>query len=203
MKITVISYKGEKGKSLNLPKEWGEELSSHLLWQAIHVYRERAHTRLSQAKTRAEVNRTKKKVYRQKGTGGARHGARSAPIYVGGGVAHGPRAIKRELKLSQKMRRKALNLSLKLKNDDNNLFAVKDLAKFKKTKEVGNFLKKLDILGKRILFAVSDGNFKSFEKASRNIKNVSVVPFRGLNAYKVFVSGKVFLDEVALVKGKD
>jgi len=64
-------------------------------------------------------------------------------------------------------------------------------------------LKKLDILGKRILFAVSDGNFKSFEKASRNIKNVSVVPFRGLNAYKVFVSGKVFLDEVALVKGKD
>ncbi|MBI1872200.1 50S ribosomal protein L4, partial [Candidatus Collierbacteria bacterium] len=69
------------------------KVNEALLSQVIHVYRANTHQNTSKVKTRGEVNRTTKKVYRQKGTGNARHGARSAPIYVGGGVAHGPSGV--------------------------------------------------------------------------------------------------------------
>jgi len=94
--------KGAKAGGVILPKEFGIKVNPLLLAQAIYVYEDRAHVGLRKTKTRSEVERTTKKVYRQKGTGGARHGSRRAPIFVGGGVALGPRPLKREVLLNQK-----------------------------------------------------------------------------------------------------
>ena len=68
---------------MNLPKEFDQKLNMPLLAQAVHVYEERSHVGLRNTKTRSEVNRTTKKIYKQKGTGGARHGSRRANLYVG------------------------------------------------------------------------------------------------------------------------
>jgi len=77
------------------------EVSPALLTQAIYVYQENTHIGTSKVKTRGEVDLTKKKVYKQKGTGNARHGSKSAPIYVGGGVVFGPRGFETFTKISQ------------------------------------------------------------------------------------------------------
>ena len=96
-KVNAFSAKGIKQAEVSLPKQFAEKENLSLLSQAIHIYRDRAHIGLAKTKTRGEVARTTKKWYRQKGTGGARHGARSAPIFVGGGTAHGPKLARREL----------------------------------------------------------------------------------------------------------
>ncbi len=78
---------------------------AHILAQAIHIYREDSHRGVAKTKTRGEVDLTKHKVYKQKGTGNARHGAKSSPIYVGGGVAFGPTGYKTSpMSLNQKMK---------------------------------------------------------------------------------------------------
>src|SRR3989344_5044199 len=95
----------KKVSDFKLPKEFRVKPNLGLLTQSLRVYEERGHVGLRQAKTRAEVNRTGKKLYKQKGTGGARHGSKRAPIFVGGVVAHGPRPIRRILSLSSKLKR--------------------------------------------------------------------------------------------------
>src|SRR3989339_658705 len=101
------------------------EVSPSLLAQAIHVYQENSHRGVSKTKTRGEINATKKKVYKQKGTGNARHGAKSAPIFVGGGVVFGPTGLKSAPKsLNQKMKVKALAGILSLYQKENRLSLV-------------------------------------------------------------------------------
>ena len=200
MKATVFSYTGVKGKTINLPKEYSEKASSNLLWQALHVYRDKLHTGSSKTKTRAEIIRTKKKLYRQKGTGGARHGAKSAPLFVGGGVAHGPKPTRRQLDLPKAMKKKALNLSIKVKGAEDNIVTVSGIDKFTKTKEVGELLKKLGFAGNKIIFAVSKDNYNQFNKMARNIKNVKVVAFANLNAHDVFSNAKVLFDQAVFTK---
>mgnify|MGYP001614747248 FL=1 len=140
-KAQVISIAGKKGENLTLPKNFSlDSVNLDVLAQAIHVYRDRSHAGLSYAKTRSEVNRTTKKVYAQKGTGGARHGARSAPIFVGGGTTHGPKGIKRELKLSQAIAQRALDIALTVKAREGKVVVVDGLSTVKKTSEVVKFV---------------------------------------------------------------
>src|SRR3989338_3509182 len=87
-----------------------------LLSQAVRVYLSNQRTAQAKTQTRAEVNRTTKKIYKQKGTGGARHGSRKAPIYVGGGVAHGPRGMQNyKMSLSSPLKKLALSVALSAK----------------------------------------------------------------------------------------
>src|SRR3972149_8149295 len=140
MKVSVYSAKGVKTGQMTLPKEFGEKPNMALLAQAIRVYEDGGHTGLSKTKTRAEVNRTTKKLYKQKGTGGARHGSRRAPIFVGGGVAHGPRPIKRVLTLPLKLRKLARAIAYTVKAKENEMVVVKDLGKLEKTKEASELI---------------------------------------------------------------
>ena len=94
MKTKLYTVKGEVKGDINLPKEYNLKTSNSLLLQAVRVFEDRTHFGLARVKTRSEVNKTRKKLYKQKGTGGARHGAKSAHIFVGGGVAHGPKGEK-------------------------------------------------------------------------------------------------------------
>src|SRR3990170_7427665 len=124
IKLTIYSAKGTRKGSTNLPKSFIEKENLALLSQAVRVYEDRKHPGLSKVKTRGEVTASTRKIYRQKGTGGARHGAISAPIFVGGGIAHGPKGVKRILSLPKKMRKKALISSLNWKLKDSELFVI-------------------------------------------------------------------------------
>jgi large subunit ribosomal protein L4 len=204
LKVNNYSIKGAKSESFSLPKEFGEKVNMDLLSQAIRVYEQKAHPGLAKAKTRAEVIRTKKKWYRQKGTGGARHGARSAPIFVGGGAAHGPRPVKRELSLPEKMRRKALNVAFSLKNENKEIVAVSGLSKINKTKDIQGLLKKLNKdypKAKKYTFALSEANL-GIKKALKNLKDTNICAFKNLNAYSVIFGGLIILDKDIFEKKK-
>lgn len=199
MKINMYSAKGTKLAAVSLPKRFEEAGNLALLAQAIRVYEAKSHTGLAKTKTRGEVNRTTKKVYKQKGTGGARHGARSAPIYVGGGVAHGPKNVERQLGLPLKMRRKALAIAMSIKAKEGDVIGVSGLSTFKKTKDGQKFMKKLG--KKKMTFVVSREN-SGLGKILGNIANVKVLPVGNLNAYGVFFGGTVVMDGDLLKKAK-
>jgi large subunit ribosomal protein L4 len=146
--------------------------------------------------TRGEVNRTKKKLYKQKGTGQARHGARSAPLFVGGAKAMGPVNHSHEFDLPKKVRSLGLRHALSSKAKDGNI-VVLDEAKSAaiKTKDLAAQFGKLG-LAKAL---VVDGEFdKNFELSARNISHVALLPAVGLNVYDIMRNDKLVLTKSAL-----
>jgi len=195
--ITIFDNTGKKSGTASLSKEMAQEGSIQVLSQAIHIYRDRRHPGNKDTKTRAEVNITKKKIYKQKGTGGARHGAASAPIFVGGGVTFGPKPVKRVLVLPQNMRKKALQVALFQKTGEGRLVGVEGLSQMTKTKDaakvVSEVQKALSLKSdsKTLLVYQNDGiSYKAF----RNLPRVVALPMKNLNAYEVFIAGAVILD---------
>lgn len=201
IKINLYNFEGKKKEELNLPKELDVTPNVKLLSQAIHVYEDRAHFGLNRAKTRGEVAISTRKIYRQKGTGGARHGARSAPIFVGGGAAHGPKGIKRILHLSASQRKRALVYALNYKASDSMVVMVDGVDKIKKTKEAAKLIKAIVTdckwLGKNMLFVLSEKN-SGLYKSFRNIKGLKVEVVKNLNAYRVFLANGVVMDREIL-----
>ncbi|KKU12300.1 MAG: 50S ribosomal protein L4 [Candidatus Woesebacteria bacterium GW2011_GWA1_45_8] len=201
LKAQVISAKGIKSGQVSLPAFSEDKPNLFTLSQALRVYEDRSHQGLAKVQTRAEVNRTKKKVYRQKGTGGARHGSRSAPIYVGGGVAHGPRGVKRTLMLPQKIARKALKAAVSLKAKEGMLFVVSGAKSLAKTKDVVALLEKVgNSLGKKVTratFVYSSENSTS-TRAVGNIEGIKAVSFNTLNAHMIYFGGVILIDKDAL-----
>lgn len=147
--------------------------------------------------TRAEVNRTKKKVYKQKGTGQARHGARSAPLFVGGAKAMGPVAHSHEFDLPKKVRALGLRHALSSKAKSGSI-VVLDEAKAKAVK-TGDLAKRFDKLGLQSVLVV-DGEFdKNFALSARNLSHVALLPASGLNVYDIIRRDKLVLTKAALV----
>lgn len=200
-KLNIYNLEGKEVGSASLPVEFSSEPNRKLLAQAMHIYRDRQHPTTGYAKTRAEVDITKKKIYRQKGTGGARHGASSAHIFVGGGVAHGPKGVKRELVLPQAMRRKAMKVAMSMKASDGKVVVVSDLGNLNKTREFKSVLSQFGRDGKQRLTVVLKDDNKIAIRALRNISNVVVTPKRLLNAYDIFLGGIIILDG-ALIEEK-
>lgn len=199
-KANVYSAKGTKTSTYSLPRTFGEKENLALLAQAVRVYEDRLHPGLAKVKTRADVDRTKKKLYRQKGTGGARHGARSAPIFVGGGVAHGPKGVKRILSLPTNMKRKALWVALSLKAKEGEIALVEGLSTLKKTKEAQSLIAKIaknEGKEKRIskyTFVLSDLNLGA-AKVLGNIDGANVVFYKSLNVYLAYLGGMLVFDK--------
>ena len=182
--------------SFKLPKEFEVKGSPKTLAQAIRVYEARSHYGLADTKGRGEVNRTTKKVYKQKGTGGARHGARSAPIFVGGGVAFGPKAKERVLKLSQALRQNAFKVAVSVKAKDGGVFVVSGFSTLSSTKEMAALLKKIDAKARKFVVALSVANMLK-GRFVRNIAGVEIITFKNLNAYKVLLGGVLVIDKEA------
>lgn len=197
-RLETYSIKGTKLTPITLPKGFTTEVKMPLLAQAVRVYEDSAHFGLRKTKTRAEVNRTKKKWYKQKGTGGARHGAKSAPIFVGGGIAHGPRPIKKHLSLPKSLIKKALQMAFAIKIRDGKVVGVSGLEKIAKTKEAKALIEKLAVQGKTLL-ALAKSNL-SAQRYFKNLKNVEATNFTNLNAYKILSSGVIILDKNIFAK---
>ena len=146
--------------------------------------------------TRAEINRTKKKMYKQKGTGQARHGARSAPLFVGGAKAMGPVSHSHEFDLPKKVKALGLRHALSSKARDGAI-VILDEAKSKDIK-TGALAKQFDKLkiGRAL---VVDGEFdKNFQLSARNLAQVSLLPAAGINVYDIMRSDKLVLTTPAV-----
>jgi len=195
MEVDIFSAKGEKKGKIGLPKEFTEKRSVLALSQALRVYESNLHSKPAKRRTRSEVELTKRKVYRQKGTGNARHGAKSAPIFVGGGLAHGPRGIKRTLKLPRATRHQALFSALNAKLEDKKLVFVEDLVGVKKTKEGETLIKKLLTeakLPRQGVLLVLPSKVDDAGRGFKNLSGVKVLTKTGLNALEVFKSNFAF-----------
>ena len=146
--------------------------------------------------TRGEINRTKKKVYKQKGTGQARHGARSAPLFVGGAKAMGPVQHSHEFDLPKKVRALGLRHALSSKAKDGAI-VVLDEAKAKAIK-TGDLAKRFGKLGVASALVVDGAFDKNFELSARNLVGVSLVPAAGLNVYDIMKRDKLVLTTAAV-----
>ncbi len=190
-KVKAYTIKGIIQPDFTLPKEFGEKVNASLIAQALRVFEARGHTGLSKVKTRAEINRTKKKLYKQKGTGGARHGSRRAPIFVGGGIAHGPKVEERELSLPKRLRVASRNSVLSLKAGLGEVVTASGLEKVIKTKDILPLLK---VVGnKRCTFLLSDKSVGA-KRALKNLDNADVIFYKSANALDLFRGGVLILD---------
>jgi large subunit ribosomal protein L4 len=203
IKIPTFTVKGTKVKETTLPKEFETKPNLNLLAQAVYVYEERSHTGLRKTKTRAEVERTSKKLYKQKGTGGARHGSRRAPIFVGGGVALGPRPVRRILKLSGKIKAKAKAIAYSLKADQKEIVVVAGLSKIEKTGEAAELIKALtkSTGAKRFTFVISEKSRQTL-RFLRNLPNVRTIAYKDANAFDIYGGGMIVLDADIFEKSK-
>jgi len=184
MKLQVINIDGKKTENIELSdkifsiKQNKILIQSVLYWQMNHFK-----PRTAKTKQRNEVKGSTAKIYAQKGTGGARHSSRKAPLFVGGGVAHGPKgAVYKIKKINKKIRRLGLLQLLSQKNKVNSLFIVEDFKKkITKTKEFNNFLKQNKLINSLI---ISDKISKSnIIKSARNIPNLKIIEQEGTNVY--------------------
>jgi large subunit ribosomal protein L4 len=169
MQVSVMDMNGKEVKTIDLPADiFGVEVNTGLMHQAY--VRQMANARLGthKAKTRSEIRLTKAKWYRQKGTGRARHGARSAPIFVGGGVAHGPRPRKYTKDMPKKMRQQAIRSALSALARDEQLVFVDELTlDSPRTKDMRDVLTSL--VGEHsALVLLADAN----ENVQRSIRNL-------------------------------
>lgn len=205
-RLQIYTPSGVKKGTMEYPREFSAKENLQLLAQAIRVYQDRSHQGTSKAKTRGQVNASGAKIYRQKGTGRARHGDVKAPIFVGGGVAHGPKGIKRKLTLPKNMRRKALKVALSLKVKQGQIFVLDNLSNIKKAKDANKLLesitkKEFEKIPRKAVLVLSKENWQSL-RYFRNIKDLEIMPFESLNAKNVFLAGAVFIDRMAFAKKK-
>nr|MBI5455902.1 50S ribosomal protein L4 [Candidatus Levybacteria bacterium] len=191
LKLSVYDTKGKVAESITLPKEiFGIEINTNLMSQAVRVYLANQRRGTVKTKTRGEVKISTRKIYRQKGTGRARHGAASAPIFVGGGVAFGPRQRDYSLKLSQKMRKVALFSALSSKLKAGDIKIVAGLEKLEsKTKNFADTMINLSLNEKKpqilLITPKSGKDFQSIMKGARNLKGVKITSSNLLNTYDI------------------
>lgn len=201
LEIPMYDLSGGKKTPAKVSKEiFGNRVNEKLLAQYVRVYLTNQRQGTLSTKTRAEIVSSKRKIYRQKGTGRARHGARSAPIFVGGGVAFGPKPKSFSLKINKKQKKRALFGALTFAFQNKNILGLSDEAinVKPKTKEVFSFLKKFDFDAKRILLVLPKLEKNNLLLASRNIPNLEVIDAKSLNTFKVLKHEKIIFLKNAL-----
>jgi large subunit ribosomal protein L4 len=197
VKTKVLDWNAKSAGEIELNDSiFGLEPRSDLIQRVIvwQLAKRRAGTH--KVLTRGEINRTKKKVYKQKGTGQARHGARSAPLYVGGAKAMGPVNHSHEFDLPKKVRALGLRHALSSKAKSGSLVVVEDAtAKEIKTKDLAAKFGKLGVENALVV----DGEFdKNFALSARNLAHVGLLPVAGLNVYDILKRDKLVLTRAAV-----
>ena len=196
MKIEKLDINGKKQPIEILDKVFSAKINKKLVNNILYKTNANYKGRHAKTKQQNEVSGPTSKIYAQKGTGNARHASRKAPIFVGGGVAHGPKGElsykKRKLNKSEKKLGIASLMSEKLKN--NNLIILSDFnIEIKKTKEIHNILKKLEIFDSLIILDKSSK--EKVEKSIRNIPNIKVTDINHFSAFDVVKFKKVVFTE--------
>ena len=184
MKFSLLNIEGGKSETIDVSDKIMKLKFNHKLvkyvidWQLNHQK-----PRTAKTKQRNEVRGSTKKIYAQKGTGQARHASKKAPLFVGGGQAHGPKgAVYKIKKINKRVRKLALAQTLAKKNTDKQLHILSDVKKeIKKTKEFNKFL--LNNKLSNVLIVSDKNSEKNFLRSAQNIKNIKVINEEGANIY--------------------
>jgi large subunit ribosomal protein L4 len=204
MKFPLLNIDGGKNESIEISDKLVKVKVNHKLikfvidWQFNH-----AKPRTAKTKQRNEIRGSTKKIVAQKGSGGARHASKKAPLFVGGGVAHGPKGSKYKVKkINKKVRKLALAQTLSKKNSDKNLHILADVKKeVKKTKEFNKFLEKNKLAN--VLIISDSDSMKNIYKSARNIRNIKLIQDEGANIYDLFKYKNVIITSSSAKKIQD
>lgn len=199
--LPVYNLEKKKVSSMDVADNvFAGEVKPHLLNDAVrHQIAKRHERKTANALTRTEVHGTTKKVYRQKGTGQARHGAVTAPIFVGGGKAHGPRTHIRKHKMNKKAMRSALISALSMQQKEDRLFIIDKLEMDKvSTKEVSKALVATFGLAKALVVNhAADEKEKNFNQSLRNVPHVKCIRPEGVNVFDLLKFENVVVSQKA------
>ncbi|MCF8709177.1 50S ribosomal protein L4 [Rhizorhapis sp. SPR117] len=199
VKVQTLDAKANGDVELN-EAVFGVEPRADILHRVVTWQLEKRRGTARGARERSDVARTGKKFGRQKGGGTARHGDRRAPIFVGGGKAHGPRVRDFNPSLNKKVRALGLKMALSSKIKDGSLIILDNLdVKDGKTRELAGLLAKLG-LAKKALFIDGDAVNISFANASSNLIGINVLPAVGANVYDILKHDTLVLTRAAVEK---
>tara|TARA_Y100000768_G_C23788292_1_gene591374 strand:+ start:84 stop:719 length:636 start_codon:yes stop_codon:yes gene_type:complete len=187
MKFPLLNIDGSKSDSIEISDKLVKLKVNYKLikyvidWQLNHLK-----PRTAKTKQRNQIKGSTKKIIAQKGSGGARHASKKAPLFVGGGVAHGPKgSVYKVKKINKKVRKLALAQTLSKKTSDKKLYILADVKKeIKKTKDFNNFLVKNKL--SNVLIISDESSLKNINKSARNIKNLKLINDNGTNIYDLF-----------------
>lgn len=200
MKTKVYNMSGQEVDLIDLPAVVFEaNINRDLMHQALVRQMANARVGSHKAKGRSEVNYSTAKIYRQKGTGNARHGSRRAPIFVGGGVAHGPHPRKYTKRMPRRMRRAALRSALSAKAESGDIVVLDEVTmSAPKTREMVAFVDKVAPgFSALLLLAEADVNI---EKSARNLVEVKTLPAGYLNIRDLLGYEKILMPLASLEK---
>ena len=198
MKLDITTLDGEGAGSVDLNETiFGLEPRVDLLQRMVRWQLAKRQAGTHAVKNRADVNRTRKKLYKQKGTGNARHGAASAPQFRGGGRAFGPVVRSHAHDLPKKVRALALKHALSAKVKDSTLIVIDDVKLADgKTKGLVERFEKMGLSSALIIGGAEvDVNFA---RAARNIPQIDVLPIQGINVYDILRREKLVLTRAAI-----
>lgn len=196
MKIDKHSLDGKKDSIEVLDKVFSAKINKRLVSAVLYKTNANYKGRHAKTKQQNEVSGPTSKIYAQKGTGNARHASRKAPIFVGGGVAHGPKGelAYKKRKLNKSEKKLSIASLLSEKNKDKNLMIFNDFSsEIKKTKEMSQIVKKFDITNSLIILDKSSKD--KIERSVRNIPNIKVTDVNHFSAFDVVKFKKVVFTE--------
>ena len=196
MKIDKLNLDGKKSPIEVLDKIFSAKINNKLVSSTLYKINANYKGRHAKTKQQNEVSGPTSKIYAQKGTGGARHASKKAPIFVGGGIAHGPKGelAYKKRKLNKNEKKQSVASLISEKNRDKNLLILSDFSKeIKKTKEMNLIIKKFEITNSLIIL---DKNSKDkIEKSARNIPNIKVTDVNHFSAFDIIKFKKVVFTE--------
>ena len=196
MKIEKISIDGKKDTIEVLDKIFSAKINSKLVSSVLYKTNANYKGRHAKTKQQNEVSGPTSKIYAQKGTGGARHASRKAPIFVGGGIAHGPKGelAYKKRKLNKNEKKLSVASLITEKNNNKNLLILSDFStEIKKTKEMNAIIQKLEISNSLII--LDKASKEKIEKSARNIPNVKVTDVNHFSSYDIIKFKKVVFTE--------
>ena len=196
MKLEKLSIDGKKDTIEVLDKIFSAKINSKLVSSVLYKTNANYKGRHAKTKQQNEVSGPTSKIYAQKGTGGARHASRKAPIFVGGGIAHGPKGelAYKKRKLNKNEKKLSIASLITEKNNNKNLLILNDFnSVIKKTKEMSAIINKLEITNSLII--LDKASKEKIEKSARNIPNVKVTDVNHFSSYDIIKFKKVVFTE--------
>jgi large subunit ribosomal protein L4 len=204
LSVALMGHDGKADGTIALPTEiFAAKVNPTLMAQAVRVYLANQRQGTARTQTRGDVTASTRKIYRQKGTGRARHGALSAPLFVGGGTTFGPKPRDFSLDFPKKMKKAALHSALTQKLSNNQVIVMKNLDGVTKTKDVALALKALQLVNKKgkghKVLLVTDGA-QSVKQIVRNVEGVDLANVSTLSTYAILNHNHILFIENAVAK---
>jgi large subunit ribosomal protein L4 len=200
MELSVLKTNGqETGRKVNLNEAiFGIEPNDHVIYLDVKQYMANQRQGNAKSKERSEISGSTRKLGRQKGGGGARHGDINSPLLRGGGRVFGPKPRDYSFKLNKKVKQLARRSALSYKVQENGIIVVEDFSfDAPKTKEMVNIAKNLKVDGKKLLFVLPNAN-KNVYLSARNLQRAEVIEAANVNTYKILNADVLVITEKSL-----